>query len=344
MPKEGILLVNLGTPDSPKPSDVYKYLQEFLLDKRVIDFPAVPRNLLVRGIIVPFRHRKSAKTYREIWTDRGSPLMFHSQDASAKLQQRLGDDFQVELAMRYQTPSIEAGLKKLQDAQVDRITVFPLFPQYASATTGSVHDKVMEIVSRWFTIPDIQFINSYADHPAFIAAFAARGREYPWQDYDHVIFSYHGLPERQIRKSDPYKVCQLGECCRQHSSANQYCYRHQCFQTSEAIVQALGIPADKFTVSFQSRLGNDPWIKPYTEPLIIDLAKQGAKKLLVFSPAFVADCLETIYEIGDEYQEVFEEHGGEKIQLVESLNSSDAWIEAMVAILQDKAAIAPAVS
>lgn len=339
MTKHGILLVNLGTPKSTKPGDVYRYLQEFLLDGRVIDFPAIPRNLLVRGIIVPFRHRKSAAMYRKVWTDRGSPLLYHGQDVAAKLQDRLGEDYKVVLAMRYQQPSIKKGLEELRDAQVERITVMPLFPQYASATTGSVHDKVMEVLRTWQAIPDLQFINNYFDHPSFIQAFAERGAQYNWADYDHVIFSFHGLPERQIRKGDDHKVCRLGDCCQQVTAANQFCYRAQCFGTANAIAAALGIPKDRYTVSFQSRLGRDEWIKPYSEPLVEDLAKKGAKRLLMFSPAFVADCLETIFEIGEEYLEVFQEHGGEHLQLVESLNSGEAWINAMLDILRDKAAI-----
>lgn len=339
MAKHGILLVNLGTPKSTKPGDVYRYLQEFLLDGRVIDFPAIPRNLLVRGIIVPFRHRKSAAMYRKVWTDRGSPLLYHGQDVAAKLQEKVGKDYKVVLAMRYQQPSIKKGLEALRDAQVDRITVMPLFPQYASATTGSVHDKVMEVLRTWQAIPDLQFINNYFDHPSFIKAFVERGAQYNWADYDHVIFSFHGLPERQIRKGDDHKVCQLGDCCQQVTAANQFCYRAQCFGTANAIAASLGIPQDRYTVSFQSRLGRDEWIKPYSEPLVEDLAKKGAKRLLMFSPAFVADCLETIFEIGEEYLEVFQEHGGEHLQLVESLNSSDTWINAMLDILRDKAAI-----
>lgn len=339
MAKEGILLVNLGTPKSPKPRDVYRYLQEFLMDGRVIDIPAFPRNLLVKGIIVPFRHRKSAAMYRKVWTDRGSPLLYHGEDVAGALQKKLGKAYKVVLAMRYQEPSIQRGLETLRAAKVERITVFPLFPQYASATTGSVHDKVMEVLRTWQAIPEVQLINSYFDHPAFIEAFAARGAQYSWQEYDHVIFSFHGLPERQIHKADNHDVCRLGDCCQQITPENQYCYRAQCFGTANAIATALGIPDERYTVSFQSRLGRAEWIKPYSEPLVKALAGQGAKKLLVFSPAFVADCLETIFEIGEEYLEVFQENGGEDLQLVESLNSHPLWIDAMVKILQEKVTV-----
>lgn len=336
MTRFGILLVNLGTPDSPKPRDVYRYLQEFLLDPRVIDIPTFQRNLLVRGIIVPFRHRKSARTYQEIWTHDGSPLMVYSQRLQSKLQALLGNEVPVQLAMRYQNPSINKGLEALRSRQVEHIVIVPLFPQYASATTGSVHDKVMEILSTWQSIPELSFISSYATHPAFLDSFANQGQQYNWKEFDHVVFSFHGLPERQIFKGDDHGVCKLGDCCNSIGPANHLCYRAQCFATARGIAERLGIPQEHYTVAFQSRLGKAEWIKPYSEPLIIDLAKQGMKRLLVFSPAFVADCLETIYEIGIEYQEVFEEHGGEKIQLVESLNDSDEWVSALRDIIYER--------
>jgi protoporphyrin/coproporphyrin ferrochelatase len=336
MTRFGILLVNLGTPDSPKPRDVYRYLQEFLLDPRVIDIPTFQRNLLVRGIIVPFRHRKSARTYQEVWTTKGSPLMVYGQRLRDKLQALMGEHVPVELAMRYQNPSILKGLEALRSKQVQHIIIVPLFPQYASATTGSVHDKVMEILRTWQSIPELSFISNYATHPAFLDAFAVQGQRYNWKEFDHVVFSFHGLPERQIFKGDDHGVCTLGDCCNSLGPANHLCYRAQCFATARGIAERLGIPESAYTVAFQSRLGKAEWIKPYSEPLIIDLAKQGMKRLLVFSPAFVADCLETIYEIGIEYQEVFEKHGGEKIQLVESLNDSDVWVKGLKQIIDER--------
>lgn len=328
--KTGVLLVNLGTPDSTKTGDVRKYLREFLMDGRVIDFPFIPRWMLVNLIIAPFRAPKSAKEYRKLWTDRGSPLLFHTEDLREKLIQKLDmDKYQVEIAMRYQSPSIEEGLKKLNKANVKKIIVIPLFPQYASATNGSVVDKVMEIARKWQIIPNITFISNFVEHPLFLEAWAELGREMMEKEkYDMYLFSYHGLPERQIRKGSVDGYCQLSDkCCGNYTKKNQFCYRGQCFHTTRLIAAKLDLPEDKVVTCFQSRLGKDPWIKPYTEDVIEELAAKGVKKVLAFSPAFVADCLETTIEVGEEYKEEFEELGGEKWDLVPSLNSRDMWID-----------------
>lgn len=331
--KTGILLVNLGTPDSPSNSDVFKYLNEFLTDGRVIDYPWLARQLLVRGIIVPARYRNSAKTYREIWDkDRGSPLLYHLQDLTDKVRATLDPQkYVVSFAMRYQNPSLESELEKFRLQQVDKIVVLPLFPQYSSACNGSVIQKVQEITSKWLTIPDLKFIHHFYDNDLFIEAFAAQGRKYNFDDYDHILFSYHGLPARHLKNGDVTgKHClQNKDCCATITEINQHCYRAQCFATTQLIAEKLGLPKEKFTVTFQSRLGKEVWLEPYTVEVIPQLAKAGKKKLLVFSPAFVADCLETLYEIREEYLELFEEHGGESITLVESLNSEDKWVEAV---------------
>ncbi len=331
--KTGILLVNLGTPDSPSNSDVFKYLNEFLTDGRVIDYPWLARQLLVRGIIVPARYRNSAKTYREIWDkDRGSPLLYHLQDLTDKVRATLDPQkYVVAFAMRYQNPSLESELEKFRLQQVDKIVVLPLFPQYSSACNGSVIQKVQEITSKWLTIPDLKFIHHFYDNDLFIEAFAAQGRKYNFDDYDHILFSYHGLPARHLKNGDVTgKHClQNKDCCATITEINQHFYRAQCFATTQLIAEKLGLPKEKFTVTFQSRLGKEVWLEPYTVEVIPQLAKAGKKKLLVFSPAFVADCLETLYEIREEYLELFEEHGGESITLVESLNSEDKWVEAV---------------
>lgn len=337
--KTGVLLVNLGTPDSPSVPDVRKYLREFLMDGRVIDIPALPRFLLVNGIIAPFRAPKSAKTYREVWTENGSPLKYYGEVVERELQKMLGtEQYEVKLAMRYQSPSIDKGLAHFQQLGLTDIIVIPFFPQYASATTGSVYEKVMEIVSRWQIIPQIRFVNSFLDHPKFVEGFAQLGRKHMAEhEYDHYLFSYHGLPERQIRKGDITKqVCKLASCCDSLTAMNQHCYRAQCFETTRLLVRALGIPEGKYTTCFQSRLGNDPWIKPYTEDTIKDLAKKGVKRVLAFSPAFVADCLETTIEVGEEYKELFEEQGGEHWQLVESLNDSPIWVELLADLVKNR--------
>ncbi|HEY1023842.1 MAG TPA: ferrochelatase [Sphingobacteriaceae bacterium] len=332
--KKGILIVNLGTPDSPSVSDVRKYLDEFLMDGRVIDINPIGRALLVKGIIVPFRGPKSAKTYQKVWTENGSPLMYYGLRVAELLQTKLGDAYHVELAMRYQNPSIDSALRKLKDAGISSIKVIALFPQYASATTGSIHDKVMEIVRTWQTIPDISFVNSFHDDEQVIEVFAENGLKYQPQTFDHILFSFHGLPQRQLIKGDDTKrhCLQSADCCARLTSVNKFCYSAQSYDTARLIAEKLNIPKEKYTVTFQSRLGKDPWAQPYTSDVIHDLAKKGARRVLVFCPAFVADCLETIYEIAEEYDEEFRELGGEKVQLVESLNESPKWIDALARI------------
>lgn len=328
MSKQGILLVNLGTPDSPSVGDVRRYLDEFLMDERVIDINPVGRTLLVKGIIVPFRGPKSAKTYQKVWTENGSPLMYYSAKVKDSLQEKLGAGYHVELGMRYQNPSLPSALARLKEEGVSSIRVIPLFPQYASATTGSVHQRVMEIVSKWQTIPDMSFVNSYHDDPDMIGIFAENGRKYQPETFDHVIFSFHGLPQRQLIKADDsQKHClKSPDCCSTLTDVNKFCYSAQCYNTARLIAERLSIPKERYTVTFQSRLGKDPWAQPYTSEVIHQLGKNGAKRLLVFSPAFVADCLETIYEIAEEYDLEFKALGGDKVQLVESLNDKPEWI------------------
>ncbi|MEZ5009856.1 MAG: ferrochelatase [Chitinophagales bacterium] len=334
MKKKGVLLINLGTPDSPKPSDVKKYLLEFLMDDRVIDFGWLKRTLLVKGIIVPFRYKNSAKIYKEIWDEKtGSPLLFHSENLTDKVKASLSDEYVVELAMRYQTPSIKSGLEKLRSANVDEIIILPLFPQYASSSTGTAFQKVMDITKTWNTLPTIKWIGSFYDHPKFIQAFVNNIQSYQPETYDHVVFSYHGLPERHMKKTDltgKHCLAENYSCCNTICDANKLCYRAQCKASTDLMVDQLGLNKDQYSMSFQSRLGRDPWIQPFTDHVLKDLAKQGKKKILVVCPAFVADCLETLYEISVEYQEEFQEAGGEKVQLVESLNSNDDWVEAVV--------------
>ncbi len=332
----GVLLVNLGTPDSPAPRDVYRYLIEFLTDARVIDMPWLKRQLLVRGVIVPARYRQSAKSYQAIWTPEGSPLKVYGYRVKEALQSQLGDDFHVELAMRYQNPSIAQVLAKFKAMPLKRLIVIPFFPQYASATTGSVHQRVMEEVSRWDNIPKITFINDYATHPAVIQAFCEVSAPYLKADYDHVLFSFHGLPKRQLAQADRYnRCCQVKDCCAKLSPLNYGCYSAQCYATAQAIVDALHIAPDHFSIAFQSRLGKEPWLQPYTSEAITALARQGKKRLLVFCPSFVCDCLETIHEIGVEYAEEFKHAGGEQLDLVPGLNDHSQWISALKSLVEE---------
>lgn len=331
--KKGVLLVNLGTPLSPKHKDVFRYLTEFLTDERVIDYPWLKRQLLVRGIIVPFRYKQSAEQYRYLWTQEGSPLLFHSTQVQKKLQQALGDDYHVILAMRYQHPSINEGLEKLRKEEVDELIILPLFPQYASATTGSIYQKVMKELQYWQTFPKLVFINHFFDQPAMIEAFAARACQYSPSSYDHVLFSFHGLPENQLRKANDR--CLKSNCCQQLCQKNR-CYKAQCFATAYAIANQLNLKENQYTICFQSRLGKEPWIQPYTSDILHNCAQQGHKRLLVFSPSFVCDCLETTYEISSEYQREFKQMGGEELQLVEGLNDHPLWIDALQQIISNR--------
>ncbi|WP_075882565.1 ferrochelatase [Candidatus Protochlamydia sp. W-9] len=333
--RTGILLVNLGTPKTPRLKDVYRYLNEFLTDGRVIDLPWLKRQLLVRCIIVPFRYKQSSMLYQKLWTAEGSPLLVHGIAVQTKLQMILGESFQVELAMRYQNPSIEEGLERLKLANVKEIVIFPLFPQYASATTGSVHQEVMKHLQQWQNIPTLTFINSYPDHPGLVGAFCERAKQYDLSIYDYFLFSFHGLPERQIRKGDSTGKCLTENCCQVICSDNAFCYKAQCYRTAKAIASKLRIKLEQYTVCFQSRLGKETWIQPYTSDLLKDCLAKNRKKILVFCPAFVCDCLETTCEVSIEYAEEFKHLGGDTLHLVEGLNSHPVWIEAIKTIIQE---------
>lgn len=331
MGKKGVLLVNLGTPDSPEVKDVRKYLDQFLMDERVIDINAFNRTLLVKGIIVPFRSPKTSKLYKEIWDENGSPLLYYSKIQAALVQEKLGDEYHVELAMRYQNPSIQSALDKLKAGLVESIKVIPLFPQYASASSGSVIQSVMEIVSKWTTIPPVSFVNSFHDNELMLDVFAENAMKYQPETYDHVLFSFHGLPERQLLKCDHTgNYClKKDNCCETLNDTNKFCYSAQGHDTARLLADRLNISRENYTVCFQSRLGKEPWVQPYTTDVLKKLAAEGKKRLLVFSPAFVADCLETLYEITVEYHEEFKALGGEHVQLVESLNDHPKFINAI---------------
>ena len=326
--KTAVLLINLGTPDSPSVSDVRSYLSQFLNDPRVIDIPWLLRKILVNLVIVPFRAPKSAKVYRQLWTENGSPLLYYGKKVVALLQKELPPEFTVYLAMRYKNPSIPDVLETIRRENYDRIIVLTLFPQYASASTGSALEEVMHVLRKWWVIPEVDFVSQYYDHPRYIGAFVDRARKYRIEDYDHVLFSYHGLPERQVDKVHLTGSCVDHKCTTEINEENRYCYRASCYATTRLIASALGIPEDRYTVCFQSRL-DEKWLTPFSDKVVIQCAQRGMKNILVFSPAFTADCLETVVEIGIEYQHLFEAHGGEKVQLVESLNDHPLWIECL---------------
>jgi ferrochelatase len=326
--RTGVLLLQLGTPDSPKTGDVRKYLREFLMDYRVIDVPYVARQILVNGIIANFRAPKSAKLYREIWSDKGSPLLIHGYSLRDKLRAHLGDDFQVELGMRYQNPSMKEALRKLKESNPERIILLPLFPQFASSSTGSALEFALKEISSWQYIPELQVVSSYYAHPEFINIWTSKANAFiEKENYDAYMFTFHGVPWRHIRKSGCAGNCQKGPAeCPAIQSENHFCYRAQCFESARKVMHKLALPAERCVITFQSRLGKDPWLTPYTDYTLERLAGEGKKKILVFSMAFVADCLETIHEVGAEYQELFESKGGEKLQLIPSLNDDDAWV------------------
>lgn len=337
MKKTGILLIQLGTPDSPSVADVRSYLSEFLNDPRVIDIPYLIRKILVNGIIVPFRAPKSAKVYKELWTlgNGESPLLTHSRQLKELLQAEFKDEhITVELAMRYKNPSLDVVLERMRKANYDRIVILPLFPQYASASSGSAIEKAMDIIRKWWVIPEIKIISQFYDNSGYIDSIVDNAQKFNLAEYDHILFSYHGLPERQVDKVyDGSDLCQDQPCETQINDENKFCYKATCYATTRLIAEKMGLTENQYTVCFQSRL-DKKWLTPFSDKVVEEWGKKGAKKLLVFSPAFVADCLETLIEIGDEYQELFEEHGGEKVQLVPSSNTHPAFVTGLTKLIR----------
>jgi protoporphyrin/coproporphyrin ferrochelatase len=334
----GLLLCNLGTPDAPTPRAVRRYLRQFLSDPHVIDINPVGRWLLLNLIILPLRPRKSAEAYKKIWTEQGSPLLLHGQALAAAVRERL-PGWAVELGMRYGQPSIAAAIEKLSMAGAERVVVFPLYPQNADSTTGSTTEEVRRLAGGAWSKDALIDIGAFYDHPVFIDAFAAVGRPVlETERPDHVLMSFHGLPERHLHKADPtgrHCLASAG-CCERIGEANRDCYRAQCFATARALAARLGLAADAFSVSFQSRLGRTQWIRPYTDARIAELAAAGKRRLLVFCPAFVADCLETLEEIGIRAKAQFLAGGGERLTLVPSLNASAAWADAVVTMVRQR--------
>ena len=335
--KPGLLLVNLGTPKSPAASDVRPYLREFLSDPRVIDIAGWKRWLLLNLFILPFRPRASGEAYEKIWTEQGSPLMLHSVALRDATRQRLGPDVVVELAMRYGEPSIASGLRRLFEQRVSRVVVFPLYPQYSAASTGSTIEKVCEEVSRLWNVPYLQFVPPFYDHSAYIDACAALAAPVIEQQRpERVLFSFHGVPERQIGRGDPSgSTCLREGCCDAITPDNANCYRAQCYATARALAGQLGVSTDRRVICFQSRLGRSPWITPYTDVVIRELAAAGVKRAVILSPAFVADCLETLEELGIRAAEDFRAHGGEELSLVPCVNVTEAWCDAVVRIARE---------
>jgi ferrochelatase len=331
-PKTAVLLINVGTPDEPKVKAVRRYLSEFLNDRRVIDIPLVLQKILVNLIIVPFRAPKSTKLYERLWTEKGSPLLYYSESLQEGLQQKLGSKADVLMAMRYGNPTISKALAAIQKGNYDRLVILPMFPQYASSTSGTSIQAVMDQIKKWNTIPEIHANNQFYDHPAFLDAFAERIQSYQPEMYDHIVFTYHGLPNRHLDKNHPGESFTSCNCENSLPEFGRFCYKATCYQTTRELAKRLNLLPDRYSVSFQSRLSNN-WMTPFTDKNLINRVQQGNKNILVIAPSFVTDCLETIVEISVEYKEMFEKNGGQKLQMVESLNDSPQWINAMEIIL-----------
>jgi ferrochelatase len=338
MARKGLLLVNLGTPDAPETGAVRRYLREFLSDPRVVDIHPVGRWFLLNFIILPFRSPKSAHAYRTIWTQEGSPLMVHSRALTAAVAQRLAGEYEVELAMRYGNPSLPDAVARLRQRGVTDFTVMPLYPQEAPSSSGSSLARTYEVLSEPWDVPNMRAVPAFHDHPAFLGAFVEVARPAISElRADHVLFSFHGVPERHVRKSDPSgKHCLAsGGCCDVLTDANRHCYRAQCFATARALARGLGLASEGWSVSFQSRLGRTPWVQPYTDVVLPELAARGVKRLAVMCPAFVADCLETVEEVAIRGREQFLASGGEAFTLVPSLNSHPAWVDGVVRLVRE---------
>ena len=331
--KKALLLVNLGTPDKPTYLSVFKYLRQFLMDGRVININPFLRFILVNFIICPTRSFSSTKVYKEVWDkNTGSPLLHNTTKLAEKLVNKV-QDYDVYFAMRYQNPSIESVINKILETNPDEITVLPLFPHYAAATTGSVYQEISRVISKKWVVPNIRFINQFYDNEKFINAWVDKASKFDLNTFDKVIFSYHGIPNSHVDNVYPDSLCSDHNCESEVTNENKFCYKATTYETTKILASRLNLSPDKYQVTFQSRLTNK-WLTPFTDEVLESLPTNGNKNVLVFSPAFTADCLETIIEIGDEYKELFLEAGGEKLDYVESLNYSDLWADAIIDIIK----------
>ena len=328
---KGVLLVNLGSPDSPEPKDVKKYLGEFLMDERVIDVPLWARNLLVKGIILNTRPKASAAAYKKIWWEEGSPLIVISERLKSKVQKQV--DFPVALAMRYGSMTIKKGLQELVDKGVDEVFLIPLYPQFAMATTETILVLAEDIRKEHFPDLKISDLPAFYNNEDYIEVLSKSiKKNLEGKNYDHLLFSYHGVPERHIRKRDITKShCKIdGSCCVTPSPAHEFCYRHQCLEVTRLVAKKLNLKDSTYSSSFQSRLGFDPWLQPYTDRTIERLGKEGIKNMAIATPAFVSDCLETLEEIAMEGEEIFHEMGGKEFSTIPCLNDDDEWVALLV--------------
>ena len=331
------LIINLGSPNDPTPQKVKDYLDEFLMDEYVIDFPYFLRWLLVKGIILNTRPKKSAEAYSEIWTSEGSPLVVYTQKVLNKLNESCSSP--VYMAMRYGQPAIQHQIQSIvnEHPNAQRLFVIPLYPQYAMSTTKTVIEKVKQSIQTVAPHLAIDMLPPFFDNMDYLTIMNQSMKPFLEKDYDHLIFSFHGLPERHLKKTDPTQshCLKVENCCKVKNEAHDTCYRHQCVVVAENIIEYFNIPSDKATIAFQSRLGFDPWLTPATSDIVNKLAKQGLKKVLVACPAFVSDCLETLEEIGMGLKEEFEENGGGELSLIPCLNDSDSWCNLLLQWIND---------
>ncbi|HBL74661.1 MAG: ferrochelatase [Bacteroidetes bacterium GWF2_42_66] len=333
-PDTAVLLLNVGSPDRPTTKAVRPYLSQFLNDPRVIDLPWLWRKLLVNLIIVPFRAPKSAKLYRRLWTKDGSPLIFHSENAGKKLQERLGENYRVFVAMRYGNPSIAKAVSEIKSNGFKQIIAVPMYPQFAMSTTETSIEEVKFQMKKQRCSAELKTVEEFYSHLKFIDAFAAQISKYGPEKYDHIVFSYHGLPNRHVERIHPQVKADSCNCSEQFPEHGKHCYKAQCYETSRLLAARLNLRKDQYSVAFQSRLSNN-WLQPFTDETLESLQKSGVKKVLLAAPSFVADCLETIVELGIEYREFFEKEPANQLQMVESLNSNDDWVELLDELVQN---------
>ena len=327
--------MNLGSPDSPAVGDVRRFLREFLMDGKVLDVSYLARFFLVHFLILPVRPKASAEAYRKIWLPEGSPLVVISKKVREKLQARL--DVPVELAMRYQNPRIEKGIDNLLEHSVNEILLIPLFPHYAMSSYETAVEKTRTLLRKKAPAVNLTVQPPFFDHPDFIRALVESARDKLAEGFDHLLFSFHGVPERHLKITDPSgsHCLAANDCCSGNHPTHRFCYRAQCFKTVDSFVKSAGIPREKYSVSFQSRLGRDPWLKPYTDIELTRFAKRGIKRVLVICPAFVSDCLETLEEIGIREKENFLQAGGESLDLVPCMNEHPLWLDTLENMTRD---------
>ncbi len=311
----GVLLINLGTPDSPSKKDVKRYLRQFLWDRRVVEMPRLLWWPILNGVILNIRPARSAAAYQKVWTERGSPLLFHTLAQAEALQHTLGAGYHIVAAMRYGNPSVKTGLEQLREAGCQRVLVFPLYPQYSATTTASAFDAVVDQLRQWRWIPELRLINQYPDDPGFIHALkhSVEAFQQVHGKADKLLMSFHGIPQRYADQGDPYP--------------------EQCHITAQALADALQLPTNHWQLSFQSRMGREPWLQPYSSETLKRLARSGVAHVQVICPGFSADCLETLEEIGMENRDLFLAAGGRKYEYIPCLNDQPKHIDALAALI-----------